>query len=311
MRSFSQYANCIPSRTSVVLVLLVAVIHSVNGFQTPVSKRIASLRKEPNPTFNAVVDDENMMEMNDIRRSLLQNIPLLLAGIVSQPGMARADESPPSPSPTPSSPPDDRPYAGKVIRLAAGVQYSDITEGSGPMVSQKESEGVLLIHLRGSTSNGSTLFDTKTGGAKNGGYGSPILHKLGTVQDFNYFGGNSSKRSRITLGVEDAILSNGIASWAGGYGKAEPMREGGIRRVVVPPALAYGNAGVSRYDAMKMGLDQPVPRDETLMYEIEVLRCLEVEVKIDNGSGEGVTQKVKACCPDELFPCKPPQGAQQ
>jgi FKBP-type peptidyl-prolyl cis-trans isomerase len=34
--------------------------------------------------------------------------------------------------------------------------------------------------------------------------------------------------------------------------RAEPMREGGIRLVVVPSDLAYGTGGLSRYHAWKL-----------------------------------------------------------
>ena len=72
----------------------------------------------------------------------------------------------------------------------------------------------------------------------------------------------------MTIGLEDGILAAGNNS----------MRLGGVRRIVVPSPLAYGHAGVSRYDALQMGLLQPIPRDELLRYEVELLRCIDVPI---------------------------------
>ena len=182
----------------------------------------------------------------------------------------------------------------EIVRLLTGVQYADVRVGRGPPVEKK---GAVVMHLRALLRDGSVLFDTVEDGN-----GVPMLYQMGSVVgDFGFFSttdssssSSSSKRPKIVPGVEDAILSRGNNKKNGSSGV---MNEGGIRMVVVPAALAYGSTGVSRFDAFQMGLRKPVPRDEILRYEVELLRCLEVE--IPNGDG----RTGQACCPEQLFPC--------
>jgi FKBP-type peptidyl-prolyl cis-trans isomerase len=156
-----------------------------------------------------------------------------------------------------------------------GVQYRDDRIGQGPVVMGKDA---VVMHLQGLTRDGSVIIDTRKNGR-------PILHQLGSVVNFDIFGGDSSQRPVVTLGIEDGIRG---------------MRYGGVRRMVVPSPLGYGNAGVSRYDAMRMGLLKPVPRDELLRYEVELLRCIDV-VPVDDAAN-GLT--AQACCTEPSYPCK-------
>jgi hypothetical protein len=198
----------------------------------------------------------------------------------------------------------------RIYRLTSGVQLREVRVGTGPLIT-KTSETVLL-HLRALTRDGSVLFDTRLD--QNG---SPMLYRLGSSQDFDYFGGDSSERSKVAQGVEDAILSRGTATRQGSEGRqaVEPMRQGGVRLAVVPAPLAYGHAGVSRYDAFRMGLRTPVPRDEVMRYEIELLRCLAVTIETQPPATEAsddtiqapITTTVEACCTEENFPCKTPK----
>jgi len=184
----------------------------------------------------------------------------------------------------------------KIMKLlSSGVIFTDIRVGTGKNVSKDD---FVLMHLRAETLNGLVLFDTKLDGN-----GRPILHELNTVEDFNIFGGDSSKRSKVTLGVEDAIISRGVASWEGGSGKIDPMRQGGIRSVIVPDSLAYGQAGISRYDAFRMKLRRALPREAILRYEIELLHCLEDEVKLLTKSS-GEEKSALVCCIEENYPCE-------
>jgi hypothetical protein len=163
-----------------------------------------------------------------------------------------------------------------ITKLPTGVQYRDDHIGGGELVQSKNGD-VVLMHVRGLLRDGSVFLDSEAAGA-------PLLHKLGTLVDFNFFrsSGDSSHRSLITVGLEDGISG---------------MHTGGIRRIVVPGPLGYGHAGVSRYDAYRMGLRRPIPRDETLRYEVELLRCSPY-------ANAGETQRtVDACCTDETFPC--------
>ena len=164
------------------------------------------------------------------------------------------------------------PTEDEIQSTITGVQYRDDRIGHGAEVSKDD---VLVLHLQGLTRDGSIFLDTRE-------QGKPILHKLGSVPDFDFFGGNSSRRPAVTLGVEDGIRG---------------MKLGGVRRMIVPSPLAYGHAGVSRYDAMKMGLIKPIPRDEMLRYEVEILRCVDLPA-----SNNGLSSQ--ACCTEPNYPCQ-------
>jgi hypothetical protein len=167
------------------------------------------------------------------------------------------------------------------------------------------------MHLRALRRDGSVLLDTYENNK-------PLLFRLGSIASEMYYlnEAGAMAKGKIPLGVQDAILAQGSASWEGGFGKADPMRAGGIRKVIVPPELAYGTKGVSRYEAFQLGLKQPVARNELLRYEIEVLRCNDevfdlkggdddVDLVKDDGSKVSSTATAaRACCPQELYPCK-------
>ena len=163
-----------------------------------------------------------------------------------------------------------------------GVQYRDERIGKGPVVLNKD---VVVMHLQGQTRSGNVIVDTRN-------QGKPILHQIGSVTDYDFFGGKSSRRPIVTIGIEDGLRG---------------MKEGGIRRIVVPGPLGYGHAGVSRYDAMQMGLLNPIPRDEILAFEVELLRCVDVPIRIDgddNDRSNGVELVAQACCSEPDYPCK-------
>ena len=160
-----------------------------------------------------------------------------------------------------------------------GVQYRDDRIGQGPLVEKND---VVVMHLQGLRRDGSVIVDTR-----NNNNGQPLLHQMGSVIDFDVFGGDSSKRPVVTLGIEDGIRG---------------MRYGGIRRMVVPAPLGYGHAGVSRYDAMRMGLLKPVPRDEMLRYQVELLRCMDPPSPMETVRESGFTAQI--CCTEPNYPCK-------
>jgi len=207
--------------------------------------------------------------------------------------------------------------APRIVRLSSGLQFSDARVGSGPEISippsndndndgdndNDENPGLLLLHVRALRKDGSVLLDTLENGR-------PLVFVPGSIpaEELYYLGeGSALARGVLPLGVQDAILAPGTASWEGGYGKADPMRYGGIRRAVLPPELAYGNRGVSRYEAYRLGLGGPVARNEVLRYEIEILRCGR-SAGSDGSSSEETgpaSGAARACCREEFYPCRP------
>jgi len=234
-------------------------------------------------------------------------------------------------------PPEKR----RIIRLSSGLQFSDIRVGSGPKVMAQQQQQqqsprnnndennsaetttdtnnnnntVVLMHVKALRQDNAVLFDTRAEGP-------PILFALGSIAEDTYFLKNAASSSvakgRITLGIQEAILAPGVASWEGGYSNSKQelsMRSGGIRLVVVPSELAYGTQGVSRYDAFQMKLQQPVPRNEIIRYEIELFRCNDdtlnvntatttTKQKNDTDSTAATPPTARACCPEELYPCQ-------
>jgi hypothetical protein len=161
-----------------------------------------------------------------------------------------------------------------VQSLPTGVQYRDDRIGQGPLLPN---DATVVLHVRAMRLDGQVLFDTRQDG-------SPLLHQLGSVVDANFF--KNAARSKITIGLDDALRN---------------MREGGIRRIAVPGPLAYGSAGVSRYDAYQMGLRVAVPRNDMIRYEVEVLRCQDMPVLDDDG--RPTTTIRQACCTEPNYPC--------
>jgi hypothetical protein len=174
---------------------------------------------------------------------------------------------------------------------------------------EPDDPSIVLMHLKALRRDGSVLLDTYEDNK-------PLLFKLGSIPSEIYYlnEAGAMSKGKIPLGVQDAILAQGSASWEGGFGKADPMRAGGIRKVIVPPELAYGTKGVSRYEAFQLGLKQPVARNELLRYEIELLRCNDEVFDLAGSDGElgkddgskvsSTATAARACCPQELYPCK-------
>jgi len=80
------------------------------------------------------------------------------------------------------------------------------------------------------------------------------VHYVGALSDGRIFDSSLSRGTPIqfVIGVGQVI-----AGWDRGV---VGMRVGGIRRLVIPPSLAYGNQAVG-----------PIPANSTLVFEVELL----------------------------------------
>ncbi|HJX29801.1 MAG TPA: FKBP-type peptidyl-prolyl cis-trans isomerase [Thermoanaerobaculia bacterium] len=115
----------------------------------------------------------------------------------------------------------DRP-AGREIVLPSGLRYQDLKVGEGEQARDRK---ILEIHYTGWLADG-TKFDS--------------------TQD-------SDLPLTLRLGAGDVVkgLDEGLAG----------MREGGKRRLIVPPELGFG----------KEGGGGVIPPNATLLYEVELL----------------------------------------
>uniref|UniRef100_A0A7S0YIP7 peptidylprolyl isomerase n=1 Tax=Polytomella parva TaxID=51329 RepID=A0A7S0YIP7_9CHLO len=110
----------------------------------------------------------------------------------------------------------------------SGIQYVDILEGSGPSPSKGET---IKCHYRGTLTNGKQ-FDASYD------RGRPLSFRIGVGE--------------VIKGWDEGIL--------GGPG-ISAMKEGGKRKLVIPPGLAYGAAGVAGF----------IPSNASLIFEVELM----------------------------------------
>ena len=327
----SSSANC----WNLLLLWMIMVLLQVGGCDGLLSRSTAESNAKISPIVTSAASFTNRDTTADIprqndqiyRRNFLSQAlsslsgGVLLVSTLGLPKTARAESEEVTLQPS------------RIIRLSSGLQFSDQRIGSGPLVPipkaiggssttnrnnnqnsidnkddlEPDDPSIVLMHLKALKQDGSVLLDTFE-------EGKPLLFRLGSVPSEMYYlnEAGAMAKGKIPLGVQDAILAQGAASWEGGFGKADPMRTGGIRKVVLPSELAYGAKGVSRYEALKLGLKQPVARNELLRYEIELLRCndevmdlagSEASMIKDDGTKSNAVA-ARACCLQESYPCK-------
>ena len=210
------------------------------------------------------------------RRQLLATVGNL-AVLSSSPSFVTAEDTPDS--------------LDTIYQLKSGVQFRNVRIGSGPVLREDDE---VVVHVSALLRDGRVLIDTRQDGA-------PLVYSMGSAL-------RTPAPALITPGLDDALSSRGVTTTGQ---RVEPMRQGSQRMVVVPAPLAYGHDGVSRYQAWQLGgrLRHPVPRDEMIRYEIEVLRCLDVPLprSDDNDDGGGEIRTVQACCTEEAYPCPVPK----
>ena len=106
------------------------------------------------------------------------------------------------------------------------------------------------------TPSGMTLEDTVVGqGAAAVSGRDIVVHYAGWLADGSQFDSSREKQDpfEFTLGKKEVI-----DGWEEGL---RGMKVGGTRRLVIPPALAYGAAGAG----------DTIPPNETLTFEVELL----------------------------------------
>ncbi|MDF7675211.1 FKBP-type peptidyl-prolyl cis-trans isomerase [Neisseriaceae bacterium ESL0693] len=99
--------------------------------------------------------------------------------------------------------------------------------------------------------------DIQTGTGKEAAKGQEItVHYTGWLEDGTVFDSSVSRKQPLsfTLGVGMVI-----AGWDQGF---DGMKEGGKRKLTIPPQLAYG----------KRGAGGVIPPDATLIFEVELLK---------------------------------------
>ena len=113
---------------------------------------------------------------------------------------------------------------GEEIETGSGLRYEDIRCGTG---AEAEGDSAVVVHYVGTLEDG-TEFDSSRDGE-------PVPFTLGVGQ--------------LIVGFEEGIRG---------------MREGGVRKLTIPPELGYGSQGQG-----------PIPPDSTLIFEIELLSVQE------------------------------------
>mmetsp|Transcript_37721 Transcript_37721/g.43085 ORF Transcript_37721/g.43085 Transcript_37721/m.43085 type:complete len:234 (+) Transcript_37721:3-704(+) len=112
----------------------------------------------------------------------------------------------------------------------SGIQWADAKVGTGPETKKGSTATVDYVLSTTGARYGAKIYSTKDKGV-------PYRWKLGDG-------------STIT-GLEDSIVGDGDS--------LPPMRPGGIRRVIIPPKLAYISLGKNNSCSSKDGAVNPIP----------------------------------------------------
>lgn len=175
---------------------------------------------------------------------------IVLSGGGDRGAVAQLSPSPtggesPSPTPpegqTPAATPPSNPPAlqGEEVVTASGLRYIEIAEGSGDFPSSGDE---VFVHYAGWLAESGSLIDSSFGQ-------DPISFTIGADPPM------------VIAGWEEGLLS---------------LREGGKRRLILPPELGYG-------DEFRPG----VPANSTLIFDVELIEVREAGEHMDNPAGSG------------------------
>ncbi len=121
---------------------------------------------------------------------------------------------------------DDDCVEGETVTTDSGLQYEDIECGSGEEVERGDSV---------------------------------VVHYVGTLENGKKFDSSRDRRQPFEVAIGMGLV---IQGWDEGI---PGMREGGIRKLTIPPELGYGAAGAP----------PTIPKNATLIFEVEVLEIKE------------------------------------
>lgn len=117
--------------------------------------------------------------------------------------------------------------SGAFTEIQPGLQVADITVGDGALATEGQT---VVIHYVGRFTDG-TQFDSSLD------HGQPLAFVLG--------------KGEVVKGMDEGVVG---------------MRVGGVRRIIVPPELGYGSAGVTAADGTVV-----IPPNATLIFDVELV----------------------------------------
>jgi FKBP-type peptidyl-prolyl cis-trans isomerase len=190
----------------------------------------------------------------------MRTLAALTAAILTCSALAQPGSTPPAPPKpvTPSQPATATPATPPPAIAPAGPQPGEVP--SGPVISKSEVDGILIEELKIGTG-----YEVKPGGAVVAMYHG-TLKDGGKIFDSTYDATIPHPHPEPAAFTLDRVIP--------GWQKGVPgMKIGGIRRLTIPAALAYGAGG-----------NQSVPPNSDLVFVIELKDALQIE---DQKAGTG------------------------
>lgn len=170
------------------------------------------------------------------------------ATTASQPAASDAQAPAPAPEAAPQTSGDGMTQATTTTETAA----STVPAGEGAATSTGASTST-----EAAASGSLKVTDVKVGSGAEAVDGKKVtVHYTGTLENGTKFDSSRDRGSPFPFVLGSGMV---IAGWEQGV---KGMKEGGIRKLVIPPNLAYGNRSVGGV----------IPPNSTLLFEIELLK---------------------------------------